>query len=120
MGGGTELKEVPEKEKYAGKELDVGHFTRKLDMHCLGKKVQEKLPKGEEIIIDESSDIDSLKPLFNKELVQYQHHSEAGQQRIWRFLSFNFGLKKLSKLCTNGVCTIPRKKLWQKLPKMDG
>ena len=58
MGGGNELKEVPEKDKYAGKEIDVGHFIRKLGMHCLGKKVQEKLSKGEEIIIDESSDID--------------------------------------------------------------
>ena len=54
MGGGTELKEVPKKKKYDGEEKDVGHFTRKLDMHCLGKKVQEKLANGEEIIIDET------------------------------------------------------------------
>ena len=93
MGGGTELKEVPEKEKYAGKEIDVGHFTRKLDMHCLGKKVQEKLSNGEEIIIDESSDIESLKLLFNKELVVYQHHSEAGQQRMLEIPVFQIWLE---------------------------
>ena len=69
MGGGDELKEATEKEKYDGRERDVGSFIRKLGMHCLGKKVQEKLSNGEEIIIDESSDIDSLKLLFNKELV---------------------------------------------------
>ena len=51
-------------------------------MHCLGKKVQEKLANGEEIIINRSSDIELLKLLFNKELVVYQHHSEAGQQRM--------------------------------------
>ena len=28
MGGGDELKEATEKDKYAGKELDVGAFTR--------------------------------------------------------------------------------------------
>ena len=94
MGGGDELKEVTEKEKYAGKELDVGHFTRKLDMHCLGKKVQEKLSNGEEIIIDESSDIESLKLLFNKELVVYQHHSEAGQQRMLEIPVFQFWLEE--------------------------
>ena len=82
MGGGNELKEATEKDKYDGKERDVGHFVRKLGMHVLGKKVQEKLSNGEDVIIDESSDIASLKQLFNKELVQYQHHSEAGQQRM--------------------------------------
>ena len=49
MGGGDELKEATEKDKYAGQEIDVGAFIRKLFMHCLGKKVQEKLANGDEI-----------------------------------------------------------------------
>ena len=97
MGGGDELKEATEKDKYDGKEKDVGHFIRKLFMHCLGKKVQEKLANGEEIIINESSDIELLKLLFNKELVVYQHHSEAGQQRMLEIPVFTICLEEAKR-----------------------
>ena len=67
---------------------------RKLEIHVLGKKVQEKLSRGEDIIIDDTSDIPSLKQLFNKELVQYQHHSEVGQQRMTEIPVFQLWLEE--------------------------
>jgi hypothetical protein len=63
-------------------------------MHILGKKVQEKLSKGEDIIIETGSDIDKLKLLFNKELIQHQHRSEAGQQRMAEIPVFQLWLEE--------------------------
>jgi hypothetical protein len=67
MGGDDVKDEVPEKDKYDGREQGIGTFTRKKEMHVLGKKVQEMLSNGEDIIvIKDDSDIDKLKQLFNK------------------------------------------------------
>ena len=66
MGGDAVKDEAPEKDKCNGGEQGIGTFTRKKDIHVLGKKVQEKLSNGEDIVITEDSDIDKLKQLFNK------------------------------------------------------
>ena len=66
-------------------------------MHVLGKKVQEKLSRGEDIIIDDSSDFSSLKQMFNKYLVQCQHHSEAGQQRMTEIPVFQLWLEEAKR-----------------------
>ena len=47
------LDDVSEKNKYDGHEQEVGTFMRKLYMQILGKKVQEKLVKGEDLTITE-------------------------------------------------------------------
>ena len=63
-------------------------------MHVLGKIVQEKLSKGEEIVIKEVSDIVSLKLLFNKKLIQHHHRSEAGQQIMAEIPVFQLWLEE--------------------------
>jgi hypothetical protein len=66
MGGDDVKDEALEKDKYNGGKQDTGTFTTKKDMQVLGKKVQERLSNGEDIVINEDSDIDELKQLFNK------------------------------------------------------
>ena len=82
MGGDQVLDDVSEKNKYDGHEQEVGTFMRKLYMQILGKKVQEKLVKGEDLTINEESNKEELKKLFNKELMAYQHRSDAGVARM--------------------------------------
>jgi hypothetical protein len=61
---------------------EIPIFKRDLEMYVLGKTAQEKLSKGEDIIIEEGDGKDPLKILFNKELMSYQHRSDVGLQRM--------------------------------------
>ena len=87
-------KEAEEKDKYNGGKQDIGTFTRKLEIYVLGKKVQEKFVNGEDIVIKEDSDIDKLKQLFNKELIQHQHRTVAGQSRMAEIPVFQVWLEE--------------------------
>ena len=92
--GGDDVKEVAEKDRYNGGKQDAGTFSRNCEMQVLGKKVQEKLLNGEDIVIDDDSDVAELKQLFNKELVKHQHRSEAGQQRMAEIPVFQVWLEE--------------------------
>ena len=87
-------KEAEEKDKYNGGKQDIGTFTRKLEIWVLGKKVQERMVNGEDIVIKDDSDIDKLKQLFNKELIQHQHRTVAGQSRMAEIPVFQVWLEE--------------------------
>ena len=61
MRGDQVIEDVSDKNKYDGREEEVGTFMRKLYMRILGKKVQEKLVKGEDLIIKDDSNKEELK-----------------------------------------------------------
>ena len=113
------MDDVSEKNKYDGHEQEVGTFMRKLYMQILGKKVQEKLVKGENLTITEASNKEELKKLFNKELMAYQHRSDAGvarmaeipvfqvwleeaRQTLYKWLMFNTKDEALAEVTKNG------------------
>ena len=66
MGGDQASEEASGKNKYDGREQGIGTFMRKLGIATLGKKVQEKLCKGENLETNADSDNEDLKKLFNK------------------------------------------------------
>ena len=121
MGGDQVIEDVSEKNKYDGREEEVGTFMRKLYMRILGKKVQEQLVKGEDLIIKDDSNKEELKKLFNKELMAYQHRSDAGVARMAEIPVFQIWLEEARQnLFKWLMCNTKDENPWPKLPKMVG